>query len=436
MSEDNLPTIDPNFPAECSQKWNEIYCCQSGNSFLNIITDETGRDFVSPGLNPNTCTGCMNPFPTENDDGMPMLKTPLNATAQSPWVKIGFFQYNADRSFSEEQTAKTILTMGNISQPNNDEICKAAIKAFQYGWGTRNQGCTCKVTIVDQKGAEFQDWVQRLIKNPEGGSTPVTGANRMVVQFGWYITGGGPADACGQLAASPDDDIPSGQNSSHIICSPPMYFIANGISVHWEGGKFVYELEGTDTMFRSQSQMVVKVFGQDQKRMFFIDAVTELGKVAMPPFRVQFKAITPEGQVVDMKFIKRGCQNEDDEDKGPYDIWRANEKPPLAVIQDWMLSHAVQAKDLIREDTSEDKKTGITMNYDPTFVFEGDDDNDGLPQFGMLTLWAGGSVPTCIESFDEKELNARMKAVYMVNAGACSPVIQFNPMLKWHFNMF
>lgn len=218
MAQGQSNSVDPNFPNECDTDWDQIYCCQSGDSggFLNTGIDDAGSGIIQV-----SGTGdefCMSSFPSENDDGMPMLKTPLNATSQSPWVKIGFLSYNADGTLNSESTANTVLTMGNVSQPGTEgktEICKAAIKAFQYGWGTTNQGNVVKVTIVDQKGAEFQDWVQRLIKNVETATTPVKGVYKMICQWGWYISGGGAGDQCGQPAggSSPGD----GENSSYII---------------------------------------------------------------------------------------------------------------------------------------------------------------------------------------------------------------------------
>jgi hypothetical protein len=216
------PTNDPDF-ISTPQFLGNYYCCvpnkQSTGSGLvcnNPSTPSSGGcadAFISCDNAPNgRCTilssssVCNNfTFPTVNGEGAPMLKTPLNGTTMAPFAKIAFEQYNDDGCINVEATAQTIITMGNCSQcgavgPSaglsdrcatsqfetmcfscgaqrkicSDEICKAAIKSFQYGFGVKQQGNTCKVVIVDEKGAEFSTWVQRIVKNLEGAATPVS----------------------------------------------------------------------------------------------------------------------------------------------------------------------------------------------------------------------------------------------------------------------
>lgn len=61
-----------------------IYCCTNEVDGFISCTD-TACSVTGPG-----CTFKFRPF---DDDGRPLLKSPLNATTLSPWVKIAFEQY-------------------------------------------------------------------------------------------------------------------------------------------------------------------------------------------------------------------------------------------------------------------------------------------------------------------------------------------------------
>jgi len=412
-------------------------------------------------------------FPIFNNQNQPMLKTALAGTAMSTWVKVAFQQYCGNNEYAPD-TAKTIITMGNESQPCNTEKCKATIKAFQYGWGAVNQGNRCRLTIMDQKGSEFQSWVQRMGINPESDATPVQGKFRMKVQWGWYVTGGADEDVCGQppqpimvpgcdeFDGPPNGHFPieppnPGFNTAFIICSPVLYFMPDWINVNWDQGKFVYELEGNDTLVRGQENMIQQVFGQDNQQMYFTKAVELLGLVSFPQFRVEFKAINAAGDVVDMEFVTPSTNTEcrefaddgyvDCKGYGPLKVFRPNTKPPLAVIQDW-IAQGVFARDLTGKVTADGGRVGITMNFDPTYKFVPNGsinsttndpcavcDNPGgdgqPPQYGRLILWAGG-IPYCQGNSTDDELNQKMKAVYIVNGGNCSPVLSFTPSFRWH----
>ncbi len=465
---------DPNFPIKCDVDYSRAYCCLDKS-----ITDGSGFVVCDTAL--NLClAGSLIPgqpymtFPILNDQNQPMLKTALGGTAMSTWVKVAFQQYCGSGE-DPIATAQTIITMGNTSQPCNDEQCKAVVKAFQYGWGSINQGNRCRITIMDQKGSEFQSWVQRMGINPEADATPVQGKFRMKVQWGWYVTGGADEDVCGQppqpivvpdcntFDGPPDGRFPiepaqPGFNSAFIICSPVLYFVVDWVNVHWDQGKFVYELEGTDTLVRGQENMIQQIFGQDNQQMYFTKAVELLGLISFPQFRVEFKAYNAAGDIVDMEFAKADtntqCREFADDGYadclgyGPLGVFRPNTKPPLAVIQDWIATQGVFARDLTGKVTADGGRVGITMNFDPAYKFSSTRDfapttNDACaicanpggdgepPQYGRLILWANG-FPYCQGNLSDVEINARMKAVYIVNGGNCSPVLSFTPTFRWH----
>lgn len=436
--------------------FNDIYCCSgTENKFIGFDPLEPDVLFVANGT-------CMNfTFPLKNDDGAPMLKSVLNATAQSPWVRIAFQEYCEDGSRSVSATNQNIITTGNVSQSGGGgaETCNAAIKAFQYGWGTVDGGNRCRVTIIDEKGGSFETWAKRMATNAEASSTPVKGTYKMKVQFGWYITGGGPDDQCGQPAAQPGVAPDPGKNTSFNICSPTMWFLPDAITVNWENGKFIYTLEGVDLLVRGQEQSINKAIGQDggdgnpfNKKMFFTDAVQLLGSYSMPPFRVRFLSYNSDRQLVSMKFIKRKNNAMDDECKGPFSLYQTKEMKPLDIIRFWLKGVPVLAVDQTGNISTPNKEIGVTINYDsiqdmtnrPLTHFPVDDCEafvqlgqeicvDKLPDVGTLILWASNGVPHCQTNLSETQINNSMKAVYIVNGGNCSPVLAFNPVVRWHF---
>lgn len=454
------PVTDPNFPTPAIPA--DVYCCPDGDPQFPIsdrfIDCSTGMCFAFGGAG----FGCEFSFPDTDVNNVPYLKTALNGTTISPFVKIAFQEYNGAIE-DPTQTAENIITMGNTSQCGidvngnpvcNPEVCKAAIKSFQYGWGALGQGNRCKVTIIDEKGSQFESWVQRMVKNLEGAATPVQGSYRMKVQFGWYVAGGGVDDECGQPTAAPNTVPAIGENTSRLVNGPVMYFLPDMVNVHYENGKFIYDLEGVDLLVRGQEIKHAKTYGTDEDPWYFTRAVEQLGMDSTPPFRVAFKAIDANGDVVDMQFVKRdefsfdrelptdGCA--DCTGYGPLGVWRTNEKSPLAVIRHWLDKMAVQAKDLTGQVTANKGRVGITLNYDSTYRYEG---NNGpcdqlnpdcqtceaaLPQYGRLVLWAN-SIPACQNNMADNEINKRLRAVYVVNGGNCSPVLSFTPSFRWHF---
>lgn len=438
-----------------NDSFTDIYCCPGvENKFIGFDPANPDLLFVANGT-------CLNfSFPSLNTEGAPMLKSVLNATAQSPWVRVAFQEYCADGTRSVDATNQTIITTGNISQGGGGsaETCNAAIKAFQYGWGTIDSGNRCRITIIDELGGSFETWARRMATNTEGMSTPVMGSYKMKVQFGWYITGGGPDDVCGQPAAQPGVAPNPGENTSFNICSPTMWFMPDMITVNWENGRFVYTLEGVDLLVRGQEQSINKVFGQDgstpnpfDQPMFFTDAVQLLGKYSMPPFRVRFLALDTNGNLTSMKFAKRENNAMDDECKGPFGYYPAKELKPLDIIRKWLVGMPVVAIDQTGNIATDSKRIGISINFDsiqdltsPTMTNFPIDDCEqmvqgpnvaciqSLPDVGTLILWASNT-PHCQTNMPEDQINRRMKAVYIVNGGNCSPVLAFNPVVKWNF---
>src|SRR5687767_14825678 len=78
------------------------------------------------------------------------IKQLVNGAVVAPFVKLRFEGDDAPPG-GEADWSYTEITMGNESQPYaTGSQCRAAIKAFQYAWGSLGQGNVCRITIVDE----------------------------------------------------------------------------------------------------------------------------------------------------------------------------------------------------------------------------------------------------------------------------------------------
>lgn len=376
----------------------------------------------------------------------------LDATNLSPWVRIGFQKYDESGERCTVGTNSTVITTGNLSQPGiiddlgfpicdegfatSDKCCHASIKAFQYGFGNIDSGNKCKVTIMDEKGSSFTDWIDRITVNVEGASKNIKGSYQMKVQWGWYGSGGGENDKCGQPAAAPGETPAAGENSSFVYCSPILWFLPTTITVQATGNKFIYELEAVDLLRRGEEYMVAQTVGSDDEPQFFVDAVNELACMSTPPFRVAFKTVNSDGTEVDgINFAPQpgeglppGTTFDELIAKGPFRKWRTAEQPPLAVVRSWLTQNVTA----ILDDGS---RVGIVANYDSTFDCGQEPDCDcepNKPVFGQLILWAS-ALPRFREDYTEEQIDNRVKAFYVVNGGACSAVYSFTPQISYPF---
>lgn len=366
--------------------------------------------------------------------------------------------------------------------------CQAAIKGFQYSWGGINAGNTCKITIHDEAGGSFDAWFKRLARNPLGESVNTgTGVYKMRVQWGWIVQGNDDG-ACPSVVTGGfgtcNQDNPV-QNTT-LLCSPCLWFLPTNITCQFQNGRFVYELEGVDLLQQSSRTPASMVFGgttttgdNTLAKTYFKDAVEWLARRSRPPFRVNMYQLseTPDDPLADIpqpmefqvnmnqtklevvRYINpvtnepcpEGIGGQPEpcgppavvtdanaaaallKERGPLGVWDTKGLNPLAAIQSWL--GKVRAYTI--HEGREGK--GITMNYDATSQSdevcvsvseaEGEEETNEVEE-GQLILWANAH-PHC--SQDEQTYNHRLKALYVVNGGKCSPVLSFTPNIKWNF---
>jgi hypothetical protein len=397
---------------------------------------------------PGRCDGelCYNPYITQVGDyysipscdidlGLPAsvpIKTNLQGLSPTPFVKLRF-----EGELTPEGTPATPeywdyteITTGNISQPGNPELCKAAIKSFQYGWGAVESGNTCKIIITDEVGSSLKAWFERIFKNPSIDQiTKPQGVYKMRVQWGWIISGesgdcpsdmtlvGEPFCVGPSFYGTTIIPAPSLPNNStapnRLICSPVVWFLPDELKVNYNGNKITFEITGIDLLKRSAEQPSALSFGTEGNKVHFKDAVKSLANTSLPPFDVVFKQIDENGNVADMQFfVPAGVAagSPDLGTKGPLGVWNANEMSPLQTIRQWINSNAVRAKSYFIDGQG----VGIAVNFDPVNR--------------QAILWADAH-PACQRTIDS---STRLKAIY-INTGKCSPVLNFTPSTRYNF---
>jgi hypothetical protein len=271
-----------------------------------------------------------------------------------------------------------------------------------------------------------------------------------------------------------------------MVCSPCLWFLPVNITCNFQNGRFIYELEGQDLLMMAANTPARKIFGGtpdapdtagQQKLTYFLDAVVALGRSSQPPFNVEFlqlpespDATNPDLEValqfhvqddrasiqgatyaeitggdtdrpvwsacLDPNGIVTACSEVLDStpevlrQRGPLGVWDTCGLNPMAAIQSWLMRG-------IRAHTAFPGRQGkgITINYDSTSrdrqvgCEESSEDPNSVAH-GKVILW-GNAFPTC--QAENTIFGDRLKALYIVNGGTCSPVYSFTPNIKWNF---
>lgn len=280
-------------------------------------------------------------------------------------------------SFSIGGTESVAITVGNNSSAalEGTEKNHASIKSFQFGFST-GQGCT--VEILDEQGGNFDNFIDKLIKTIEKPSA----SKLMIVRFGWIIT-----DCNGSV---------------RIDSSEKFYFAPQNVTSTNTHGIIKFTIEGVDIMHSiiSENREETVQGVEDEKKPLKL-AIRHLFDPPDNPtgIKVDFwKSNSPPEGPIEYKFNIGPFE-------GPYDVWRPQQENKLAVAQQWLSPFR-----------SEDDK-GIVPQWDannPT---------------GHLIFW-DSPAPPCNGSIDFDTTNY---ANYIVNGGKCSPVISFEPQIKWNF---
>jgi len=368
----------------------------------------------------NTC--CMNSLELKSGEMTPTScpqKLPESGNSLAPWVQICF----------EDGDSK--ITVSNNSSPQTAPKNVAAIQGFEMG---QSDGMTVRVTIQDQHGGRFHDFMDHLFKNwscltakasAKAGSTTASGTasvqtsnafnNRMYFQFGWV------KDGCVR---------PSEPSLSHCY-----YVTMTEVETTFSDGKFTAEITGRDSGSSMMEGAAETVQGGDSEAeaMCLKDAIKYLlvdseqgpsvGNVRFLtmmsgyPTDIGFEYCDPKCDCTYMgndyevrkSLPEIAPGTEPSHNRGPRLKWNAAGRNKLQAAFAWMKGWRTQ------------NKKGWTCAINPScaeqeIIFW----EDRNPR--CLSKGDGYWDPTCI-------------GTYIVNGGKQSPVLEFNPKIGWNFSM-
>lgn len=295
------------------------------------------------------------------------LKKPPAGAVMSPWVRVKF------------KKSGVTITVGNKSSPENNN--RAIIKDFEFG---HSDGLECRVTIIDESGSSFVKFMEDILKDskctvPKGGYT-------MEVDFGWIM------DSC--------DGGPSLEKNIN-----PYHMMCDNIECNFTGGKFMFQIVGTDIGPRVFEHKVEKVYGDDKNKKHLTDAIREMfTDPDYPPSvsSVKFKRYNEGNTEEPIKFkLKDGGSDE----KGPKEVWRGEGLDKINTAMKWMRTYL----------TTNDKSIiGMFNSEQPD---------------GEIIFWEDFK-PNCGQT---RNWDTNCLGTYIVNGGKDSPVLEFNPRIRWDF---
>lgn len=316
---------------------------------------------------------------SSSNSGTCITQFPESGAVLAPWVAIEF----VDLSF---QGNGNIITVGNESSSATNPKNVAVIKSFEFGY---SDGVSVRITIHDQQGGAFEKFMHNLLKDwacLKNGGTPATVLMKIV--FGWTKSG----------CSSP---LPR-------AISPCYYIMCDSVETNYTQGIFAFEITGRDQCFRMfEGSSEITVGGQGEKSEHVTDSIKELmtKNVAPTVGKVSFKEALEGGGSKDAEFK---AETASEKKKGPRGNWIGNSRNKLEIALSW-------------------------LSTCPAY-----DGRNWIPQFnptepkGELIFWVNPKRKCEVK--DDKYWESNCIGTYIVNGGKFSPVIEFNPKIRWDFS--
>jgi hypothetical protein len=300
------------------------------------------------------------------------LKKPPQGAVLTPWVKVKFVK------------AKNEITVGNASSASNSH--HAVIKDFEFG---HDDGAEARITIIDEQGSSFVDFMDTMLKDFKC-ITPDEGYS-MDVQFGW--TGA---------------DCPNGEP---VSSSQVFKLMCRDIIANFSGGKFVFEITGTDITEPQFEGRISEIFYGADKELYLTEAIRQLftdNRFEPVIKSVKFLKIPKfgkDGKPGDLVPVRWKGGGSIDPEKGPLGKWQCNTMSKIDIAHHWL-------KDYLTED-------GKSLRGAYNSEVEG----------GEVIFWEDLK-PNCGQQLDWDTYSL---GTYIVNGGKDSCVLEFSTKVKWNF---
>lgn len=311
----------------------------------------------------------------------------------APWVSIDF----VDMKF---QGSAGAVTVSNRSSDSTDPKHCAVIKSFSLG---HSEGTDVSVVIHDTHGGNFEAFMNHLFSDWMCVKKIDHGQLLMKVRFGWTKSGS-------------KEPVP-------VSSSKCYYIICSSIEANFTEGKIVFDIVGHDVVHRMpEGAAEFQVGGEGDKGVHFLHAVMQFltDPNSPAPNISAVKFILNEGKskseyTFDSKNPPKGSSGPNlfnmDEEKekrlGLLGKWSAQGLNKIEAVRKWAHQNPSANNNnwIIRMDTTLEK---------PTLVFE------------------ENSVVRCGNESDSY-FDSLSLGTYIVNGGPLSPVVEFNPKIKWDF---
>lgn len=298
----------------------------------------------------------------------------------APWVAITFI----DQSNSDVPS----VTVSNHSSPSTDPEHAAVIKSFSFG---HRDGTTATVLIHDVQGGNFEAFMRHITKDWVCVKENLAGIY-MKISFGWVKSN----------CKIPDD-------SARSLC---YYLVVNSIETNFSEGKFIFDVTGTDLgPYCFEGATEFEKGGEGQKAVYLMDAAQQyMCSHQGPNFgSVDFRRIEGKKTLSSKKGDK---------------IFHSPTNDPMEEIKGLKMKYISHGRDKIHtlrswasQNTSYKERRGWHAVYDPT-----------KPNGGEIVFWELQH-PECRIFSPDLHIGT-----YIVNGSKSSPVIEFNPKIRWNFS--
>jgi len=298
-----------------------------------------------------------------------IIREVLPGAVQTPFVEIGF----------EDDTGTTIITVGNNSSFSNfidpSDQNHAVIKSFEYG---KSNGTGMVVEILDEDGGDFALFMVRLNKS----LCNVGKDYRLRCKFGWII------ETC--------------NGDTTLEDSGDLFFLPREIKAVYEGGKIKFTVEGGDMMDNIAEERLNDSKGADDTPVALKEAIKKLFAENHP-------------KVPSVRFIRKENNTEREWEwrpseggkNGPKGVWNSSQQNSLTTARNWLNPYTTE------------RGEGVAFNWNS---------ESRIPELQIHSVPESGPDGGKIKDACEFSIGT-----YIVNGGDCSPVISFNPNVKWTF---
>jgi len=352
--------------------------------------------FNTTGFNITDCLyGCIGEFASCSPPNDPLAKgADYTYATMAPFVKAWF-------GVKEHE----YITVGNKSYPNREH--EAIIAGFEYGV---SNGIDVNLEIIDEEGGAFNKFFEE-IKRYAALDTTEAEVNPYIylrMRFGWMGTG------CDNIRQP-------------VIVSPEIRALLIKVDATAAEGKFKFNVTAKDIAHVLTLSRGKEAFGGDKTKANKLSLKSALRQLFSPKFdvngaciepgcRVDFLKVSTNGGSPDKFLFKDGGVDSNGEvGNGPENFWPQLNQDKIATAYEWLSSYRTKDDKGIVITAYESPGGELIGGYKGDIIFWEDINDNCTP-----------ATQSCLPN--------HTGLTFIVNAGKCSPVLEFSPKVNWALN--